>query len=217
MVIRPFEQWFFEDVETEFGIERIKNLPQLMEWLDTTGVDQEISPHLEKMRVLLSDYVDLWNEDELKMHFIGPFLLDIDFNHSPHYRVFSQRLMRLQSETVEAAGMVEWMVATGKQRPKKPFFFLHEYKSEKPSGNDPLGQLLIAMVDGQLQNNSPNKPIYGCYMIGRMWFFVLLKDKAFGVSRAYDSTQRDDMKDMIIILKRVKRYIHEELGLPIED
>ena len=152
-----------------------------------------------------------------KMHFLAPFLVDFDFNNRPHYRVFTQRMMKLVSETVEAAGKVEWMVATGQQTPRKPFFFLHEYKSEIPSGNDPLGQLLIAMVDAQFINGTPEKPIYGCYMIGRFWFFVVLQGKAYSISNAYNSTQTDDMKDIIIILKKVRRYIHEEVGLPIED
>ena len=34
MIRKPFEQWLFEDVEIAFNIERIKNLPLLMEWLD---------------------------------------------------------------------------------------------------------------------------------------------------------------------------------------
>ena len=83
--------------------------------------------------------------------------------------------------------------------------------------SDPLGQLLIAMVDAQLLNNTPEKPLYGCYTLGRFWFFVVLHDKSYSVSRAYDATQIDDMQDMIVILKRVRRYIHQELNLPLED
>ena len=151
------------------------------------------------------------------MLFIAPFLIHFGFDNLPHYRVFTQRYMKMQTENVEATGKVEWMVATGKQTPRKPFFFIQEYKPEKPSGNDPLGQLLIAMVDAQLLNNTPEKPLYGCYTLGRLWFFVVLHDKSYSVSRAYDATQIDDMQDMIVILKRVRRYIHQELNLPLED
>jgi len=212
MVKRPFEQWLFEDVEIEFGIERIEDFPQLVNWLNVSK-KKALSENLERLRISLLKNVETWNEDELKMMFIAPFLLEFDFNHPPIYRVFTQRSTTLITETVEASGRVEWLVSTGKQRPRKPFFFLQEYKPEKTSGNDPLGQLLIAMVDAQLSNKEQNKPIYGCYNIGRLWFFVLLFNKEYGVSRAYDATQIDDMSDMVIILNRVVSHIKTELNV----
>ncbi len=213
MIKRPFEQWLFEEVEIEFGIDRIEEMPELNKWTNAKGDSLQLIPSLEKLRLSLKKNVETWNEDELKMLFISPFLLEFDFNHPPTYRVFTQRLMRLQTETVESSGRVEWMIATGKQTPKKPFFFLQEYKPEKGANNDPLGQLLIAMVDAQSRNESIEKPIYGCYTIGRHWYFVLLKGKEYGLSRAYDATQLDDMGDMVVILKRVETHIKTELGL----
>jgi hypothetical protein len=212
MIQRPFEQWLFEDVEIEFGIERIKNLPLMNQWLDVPKVDI-LKPRLNELRIELGDNVETWNEDELKMMFIAPFLKEFDFNHPPIYRVFTQRSMSIKTETVEASGRVEWLVSTGKQKPRKPFFFLQEYKPEKNSGNDPLGQLLIAMVNAQLDNDDKGKPIYGCYNIGRIWFFVLLIGKEYGVSRAYDATQIDDLTDMVVILNRVVTHIKTELNV----
>ncbi len=130
------------------------------------------------------------------------------------YRVFTQRQFSIQTAEVEANGRVEWFIATGKQTPKKPFFFLQEYKPEKNSGNDPLGQLLIAMVDAQILNENTQKPIFGCYIIGRLWFFIVLIEKQYSVSRAYDATQTDDLSEIVVILERVKIHIHKELGLP---
>jgi hypothetical protein len=46
---------------------------------------------------------------------------------------------------------------------------------------------------------------------------VILDDKEYGVSRAYDATQTDDLTDMVAILKRVKVYIHQILGLPAPE
>ncbi|MDX2303409.1 MAG: hypothetical protein NW226_11445 [Microscillaceae bacterium] len=214
MIKRPFEQWLFEDVEIEFGIERIKDMPLLLDWLHVPQEAASLPDNFEELRISLLDNVEMWNEDELKMMFIALFLAQFKYNNLPHYKVFTQRLLSLQTETVEASGKVEWMIATGKQTPKKPFFFLQEYKPEKNSSNDPLGQLLIAMVDVQMLNNNPQKPLYGCYTIGRLWFFVVLLGKEYSVSRAYDATQTDDLSAMVIILERVKEYIHRELGLP---
>jgi hypothetical protein len=214
MIKRPFEQWLCEDVEIEFAITQFNALQSLTEWLNVPAT-QALSSSIETLRVSLSDNVITWNEDELKMLFIAPFLIHFGFNNPPHYRVFTQRLFTLQTPTVEASGKIEWLVALGKQTPKKPFFFLQEYKPEKNSGNDPLGQLLIAMVDVQTLNENPTKPLYGCYIIGRFWFFVVLEGKQYGVSRAYDATQTDDLTAMVEILQKIKINIHQELGLAL--
>lgn len=216
MVKRNFEQWLYEQVEIEFGIERDKNLSTLHQWLNIDQPLENIPPTIEKLRASLADNVENWNEDELKMLFIAPFLIEFGFNNPPHYRVFTQRYMKIETDTVEAAGKVEWMVALGKQIPRNPFFFLHEYKPEKNSGNDPLGQLLIAMINAQMLNKSLEKELYGCYNLGRFWFFVVLENKKYSVSRAYDSTQEDDLKDIVVIFQRVKNHIHRELGLSEE-
>ncbi len=213
MIRKPFEQWLFEEVEIAFNIERINNLPALVEWLDVPK-NTVLSSETDRLRVLLSTNVEAWNEDELKMMFLAPFLSEFRFNNFPSYRVFTQRQFSIQTAEVEANGRVEWFIATGKQIPKKPFFFLQEYKPEKNSGNDPLGQLLIAMVDAQILNEDTKKPLFGCYMIGRFWFFVVLIEKNYSVSNAYDATQTNALSEIITILERVKIHIHKELGLP---
>ncbi len=214
MIKRPFEQWLFEDVEIHFGIERIDNFSRLQEWLNVPDAPP-LSQSTEELRIELAQNIEMWNEDELKMMFIALLLAEIKFNNLPHYKVFTQRMFTLQTPEVEASGRVEWFVAMGKQTPKRPFFFLQEYKAERNSANDPLGQLLIAMVDAQIMNDNPAQTLYGCYNIGRIWFFVALKGGEYGVSRAYDATQIHDLKSIVAILKRVKMYIHEQLGLPI--
>lgn len=213
MITRLFEEWLAEEVEIEFGITQVANLPTLSNWL-AVKTDVPLTTNIEILRNSLFDNVTTWNEGELKMLFIAPFLLYFGFNNPPHYRVFTQRLFSLQTPTVEASGKIEWFVALGKQTPRNPFFFLQEYKPEKNSGNDPLGQLLIAMIDVQLLNGT-NKPLYGIYIIGRLWFFVVLEGKEYSVSRAYDATQTDDLTAMVEILYGVKEYIHKELGLPM--
>ena len=216
MINKPFEQWLFEDIEITFGIDRVKDLASMLDWLEVREVATSLPPQFEKLRLSLSENVEMWNEDELKMMFIALFLAEFEFNNLPHYKVFTQRNFTLQTEEVLANGRVEWFIATGKQTHKKPYFFFQEYKPEKNAGNDPLGQLLIAMIDAQLMNKTPEKPIYGCYTIGRLWFFVLLEGKKYAVSSAFDATQIDDMGAMIEILEKVKKYIHQDLAIPYE-
>ncbi|TAD97157.1 MAG: hypothetical protein EAZ97_12910, partial [Bacteroidetes bacterium] len=141
MIKRPFEQWLFEDVEEVFGIERVKEIPVLTNWLAVEQTATSLPANFEKLRLSLAENVEMWNESDLKMMFIALFLAEFNFNNYPHYKIFTQRYFSLQTEKAEANGKVEWLIATGKQTPKKPFFFLQEYKPERNSGNDPLGQL----------------------------------------------------------------------------
>ena len=81
-----------------------------------------------------------------------------------------------------------------------------EYKPEKNRDNDPLGQVLIAMVVAQ-QYNEQKFPVYGCYVNGRNWFFVVLHDDTYSVSRAYDATDIIDLQQILASLIDIKRII----------
>lgn len=212
MITKPFEKWLYEEVEIEFGLERNNQMTTLTEWLN---VPQEIDlpESLEELRILLLNHVENWNEDELKMIFLAPFLLHFQFYNAPHYRIFTQRTCTVKTETVDSSGRVEWFIATGKQIPRNPFFFMQEYKPEKPSGNDPLGQLLMGMIYAQTQNTDTERELYGFYTLGRFFFFIVLQGNQYGVSRAYDATQQDDLSQMVVILERVKQFIHKVLKI----
>ena len=140
---------------------------------------------IEELRELAFMYIDSWNEDEYKFMFISHFLGLVKFV-SPHYKAFTQRPMSMiyNNGTLATEGYVEWMCARGIQTPKQPHFFLHEYKPEKRRDNDPLGQLLIAMIVSQ-QVNADEKPVYGIYVNGRNWFFVVLEGKEYAISQLF--------------------------------
>ena len=83
------------------------------------------------------------------------------------------------------------ITATGKRVPKHPYFFIHEYKKELESSSDPLGQLMIAMVAAQHLNQDGN-PLYGAYVVGRSWNFVILDGKEYkaGLTQAPPQSPR---------------------------
>ncbi len=204
---KSFEQWLYEDVERAFGLTRLRKHPRL-EYFKTLPFPEKA--YANKMHIVdalcldLLDNVDSWNEDELKFMFISPIIVMVEFK-SEHYKVFTQRPMSVnyENDTKTTSGKVEFMLATGKQTPRKPFFFLHEYKQENRRDNDPLGQLLIAMVAAQVQNED-EKPLLGCYVSGRNWFFVVLDAKKYAVSPAYDATDEVKIKQILAILSYFK-------------
>ena len=93
---------------------------------------------------------------------------------------------------------------------KTPYFFLHEYKREKKYSGDPIGQMLGGMLIGQAKNNT-EKPIYGCYVQGRYWFFSLLEGKKYFLSKGFDTSEIEGVQKVIFILRRLNEIILERL------
>ncbi len=209
--MKSFEQWEYEEIESTFGLTRIKNHPLLIDWLAVTAqvapAEQSI---LEKLQSLLFDHADAWNEDELKFFFISPVISMVGFQQEK-YNSFTQRKLSAKIGDIEISGVVDFMVATGMQHPRTPFFFLHEYKQERKRDNDPLGQLLIAMLAAQARNKQAF-PIYGTYIIGRNWFFVLLNGQEYAVSDEFVATKAD-LFNIYAILMKTKDYIETNLTL----
>lgn len=215
--MKPFEKWKTEEVEQTFGIELAKTLPLMEEWL---AFSQPLSPkedeQAEFCRGRLQDFADLWNEEDMKIFFIAPILQIIDFYKPKKYRAFMEatfqaNLVDAQNNPCTLRGRVEMVVATGKQDPQTPFFFLNEYKAQIKVVSDPKGQLLSAMVAAQAKNNGKNLPIYGLYNIGQNWFFVILVGKEYTVSRQFDATDKDDLQQIINMLQYVKAHIERNV------
>jgi hypothetical protein len=207
MITKSFKDWDSEEVELTFEVERVKNLPLLLEWLEVKDMPLP-TPALEKLKEQLLDNAEGWNEDELKMFFIAPFLNMLDFYNPPHYKPFTQRTLYIKTDKVSCKGDVEYMLAQGRKNPRVPFFFLQEYKQEEQRTNDALGQLLIAMLAAQIQNteNKIDMPVYGCYILGRFWFFVVLVGKTYSVSNAYNATD-EDLYKIVAILEKIRTHI----------
>jgi hypothetical protein len=209
---KSFETWEYEEVETVFGLKRVFNLPALADWLATSveTIDNTTKQFVAIIQNRLIVNADAWNEDELKMFFIAPLLsqmpLEID-----DFKPFTQRTMsaKFSDLNLEVSGKVEFVIARGKQRPKQPYFFLHEYKQERRRENDPLGQLLISMVAAR-QNNEKKTPLFGCFVVGRDWFFVVLDEQTYGVSLACDATKTHELYQIVAMLSAmpdiVRRY-----------
>ncbi len=211
---KPFKDWLYEEVGNEFGLTRVFTHPFLDELYKIhLAPNHPQRNNIEELRALVEKYVDSWNEDEYKFMFISR-LIGLATYVSIHYKVFTQRPLsvKYENDTKETDGLVEFMLAKGIQIPRKPHFFLHEYKPEKRRDNDPLGQLLIAMVAAQ-KLNQDDKPIYGIYVNGRNWFIVILDDKTYAVSNPYVATDKD-IFDLFAVLLHFKDLMEEIYSEP---
>jgi hypothetical protein len=208
--MKPFERW---KVELTFGTERVENLPTMTHWL---AADEPADAFETKILTRYHDElvrkVEAWNEDELKFFFLSHIITLVDFTKPKVYSSFSQRTIAtkrkdLNQKEVDLRGRVEFFVAMGEQIPRQPFFFLHEYKPlNKTTPSDPLGQLLIAMLATQTMNDI-KRPLFGAYVRGSAWQFVILEDNQYTVSLPFDALDKVKMFKIFSILKRCKSYI----------
>ncbi len=193
-------------MEDTFGISALRTSLHYETWLDAKDCEPnalEIN-QLDELKELLLNEVKNWNEDELKLFFIAPVLNLIHF-YTANFKPFTQRTLSITHGNVSASGKVDFMLAKGKQTPKIPYFCLHEYnpyphRQENSRDNDPLGQLLIGMVAAQ-DKNGDKQPIYGSYVSGRNWFFVMLEGQHYILSNAYNAAGNELYKIFSILKK----------------
>jgi hypothetical protein len=211
--MRSFETWNYEEVEEAFNLSPQRSSPLYIDWLNAPS-EPEFAPNerhkesLEELRQLLFEEAKNWNEDEMKLFFIGPVMSLINFK-TPYFKPFTQRTLTIETPTVSASGKVDFLLAKGKVLPKLPYFCLHEYKQENRRDNDPLGQLLIAMVAAQYKNEN-KLPVFGTYTSGRNWFFILLEEDKYMLSDAFVASS-EDIYQIFAILKKCKTLIMKEM------
>jgi hypothetical protein len=204
--VKPFSKWTKEEVEEEFGLYSDRDYARLQEWIAVSpSFSDEEQRSIHRLSKKLLTHVHDWNEEELKVCFIA-FILDFADFWQPNYRPFLERGLSVEyADGKKLWGIVDFLVASGKQSPRKPFFFLHEYKKQADTSNDPMGQLLAEMVAAQ-KANSDTHPVYGAYIIGRHWYFVLLDGQVYAESLAYDAT-KDEILAIVAILRQTKDII----------
>lgn len=224
---RSFKYWTKDATYRRLGLKRLDQSHVLDQWMQA---EHYPDPAHEKMLrhwcEKANRYIDGWNEAELWIKLIAPIIELVDFDMPELFiSSFAQRDLQVNTEQFILNGRVDWMLASGESEPGCPFFFIHEYKREQGTSNDPRGQLLSAMYAAFVLHQLPpdqaegrpplphyykDIPIYGAYVIGRMWFFaILLPDKTCCFSRAFLLTDRQDLTRVFSILKKTKAIIRE--------
>lgn len=209
-----FSYWTRDLLRERFGLKRIYDHDILLEWLEkSVEIDDYEKTTLMRWRKTLLKYVDYWNEEEVKLKFIGNIISLIDYD-TDSISAFADRYLEGVVDGETLSGKPDFVVAKGKQEIKAPFFFLHEYKKELNNDSpDPAGQCLAAMLVAYQYNlqvpELKEKPIYGAYVIGRNWFFMILEGRNYAISDAYVATHTDDLLDIYKIMKASRNRIRE--------
>ena len=205
----------FRDLSTQyltdtFHIKRIRKSPLLQEWLAMPyDLSKSEKAELEKLKDKLDIYGAYYNEGELKWKFLNPLIRLVDYDEDDAYDTYIERTIQAEVEGEKLRGTVDFILATGDYEPSGPFFFLHEYKREKGTADDPIGQLLSAMLVAQKLNANEN-PLYGCYVVGRFWFFVVLTGKKYAITSGHIASN-DDIFTIYGMLVNMKKIIKDKL------
>ena len=189
------------------------SFPLLSAWLNNASVNLEPSElaSFEDIYQNAKENIIGWQEEDLKMLLISPILILGKIRNTKRYYTFFERTLEDTVDGYFLKTKTDFMLASGNVGIfKKPFFHFQEYKPLKNPTGDSMGQLLEAFLIAQKQNNN-SKPLYGCEVVGKMWNFVVLKERTYCVSDAYDSTNREDLLQIIAILRKFKDILETEL------
>lgn len=203
---KSFKDCNLNFLEKTFGIEQIDNLPALDNWLAMPSVPSAFEEEsLLHLRSVLNFNIHDWNEYELDSHFIGPIFTLVNFS-TKKFNHYSQRYLQGQVGDYHLFGKPDGIVSAGRREPETPYFAFQEYKKELDPNGDPAGQALAAMLVGQSLNDDLSKPIYGCYVNGRDWYFMVLLGKEYSISQDFSATT-DDIFKVFATLKALKEIV----------
>jgi hypothetical protein len=149
-----------------------------------------------------------WNETELENKFISPLIMQADIDDE-EIGYFLERPLSAQIGDYQLSGIVDGMIATGFREPAIPLFCLHEYKRSMENQGSPDAQVLAAMLVAREMNPQP-QTIYGLFVVGLIWNFMVLDKQHYCISKSYHA---DDEEVFILfnMLKNIKKIIKAHL------
>ena len=211
-------KWTTGLVVKTFNLEKIyDNFSLLNDWMSVENdlSDQDIE-FLEYRRAQLIRNVNSWNEETLKMKFIA-FLLDMArYDVGKVQGLFEAEISAIV-ETYPLKVITDFTVAKViEDYIDKPYFYFlhtesfgHEYKQKK-NAKDPTAQVLLAMLIAQVHNQD-GKPIYGCYVIGELWHFMVLHGKEYAVHNGLNATNKEELQAILLVLRKFKHILLTDL------
>jgi hypothetical protein len=202
------------EVIDTFDINKIFDCDILKNWLsnNTGTLKPSHEDFLEEARLVLLRKWDEWNEEELKMNFISFIIFAAQIEEPNLINTYYERRLFGDVADTNISVIVDFMIASPMKsgRPKTPYFFMQEFKRSLGDTHDPEGQMLAAMILAQ-ELNKNNQPLYGSWIQGKIWYFTVLNGKDYCVSQAYDAADKNDLSQIVFILRHLKTMILNRL------
>ena len=186
----------------------------MQEWLHTETVVFDVVEQSIFDKVLKKAVKDLkgWSEEDLKMKFIS-VILDLGYMTQDDKAIsYFDKTISGVVEGTKLTVKSDFMLAKGIMNiHKEPYFHFQEYKPNKNPKGDSMAQLIEAFLIGQTKNTKPI-PLYGVEIVGRIWTFIIMDGKEYCISKAFESTQRNDLLQIIAILRKFRDILERHLS-----
>lgn len=209
MKIATFKEWDLTSLDDAFGLSQVWDSPKLQDWQNiVTEIDDFETKTILNLQKPLIRGGRAWNEVELENKFISPLILTAGIEND-NIGYFLERPLKGIVGDYELSGIVDGIIATGFRDPKKPFFCMHEYKRSVENQGSPDAQTLSAMLVAREKNNNEN-PIYGMFIVGLHWSFIILDGNQYCISKDYNADD-DDIFTIFQMLKALKVIIVRDL------
>jgi hypothetical protein len=200
-----------KELKELFSIKKALDIDIFDNWFNNDiEISEEIKYFLEELILENRVFIDSYNEEDLKVHFIIPLLNKIKFKSiENNIRDFYENKITYETDDFILNGTTDFLVSKGLFETEKPYFFIQEFKRKEEFSN-PRPQLLAELIAGVELNNW--NTIKGAYIVGSIWNFVILEriekyEYQYYVSQNFDSTKIEDLKDIYTNLLFVKNEI----------
>jgi hypothetical protein len=205
-----FKDWDLDQLDNAFGLKQIWECDFLQQWENNTI---EINKFEKESLLLLQKSLirsgRAWNEVELENKFISPLIVTARIDDE-QMGYFLERSLSGTVGDYELSGIVDGMIATGIRNPQIPYFCLHEYKRSIENQGTPDAQVLAAMLVAR-EHNQNKLPIYGLFVVGLDWYFVVLTGNHYCISRTYHA-DNEEIFTIFKMMKALKQIIRAELA-----
>ncbi len=207
-----FKQWDLDRLEATFGLKQVFECQLLNEWENAPAEIKEYEKqHLFDLQKLLQIGGDDWNETELENKFISPLIMLAKIDNLK-FSYFLERELKSVIDDYELSGIVDGIIATGFRNPQLPLFCLHEYKKAVDNEGHPNAQVLVSMLVAREMNKN-HKPIYGLFIIGSIWQFIVLNGDEYCISQKYDTAKESEVLIVFRMMRALKAIIETRLLL----
>ncbi len=201
--------WSEAELIDTFGLQKIKRpTPLMQEWLNAQTIFNEAEKTLiQQLCNEALENIEAWAEEDLKMNFIAFVIRLAGLKATQTIRTFYDKTIFATVEGIFLKTTTDFMIAKGiLDLAKNPYFHFQEYKREKDPHGDPMAQLVEAFLIAQ-EINKNGKPLYGCCVVGRFWYFVVMEEKNYCVSMVYDCTDEKSLQQIIAILRKFEEVL----------
>lgn len=145
-----------------------------------------------------------WNKAEKKLKLVSVLVELVDFDNleldiQARYNYF----LEADYKKLILQGKIDIAVIS-----QFPHLLLNISEYDEMSENDSTGQLLAALLTAQKHGQNP---VYGVYIIRQMWFFVVLKNQQYSISKAFLTDRKEYFEAIFKMLKAQKKMIFESI------